>query len=139
MLTCALLILYSLMTDLMAAGVSSFRGTEFVIKIPPFSFFEIEILGGFLFSLIPKPSNSFVKIARSTSGFRTSRTMKMRLQVRATAMTCLPRPFPSCKSAPAQNMEETACLGSCNNSWKIKNLDLCAVMRDLPGHGGQGS
>jgi hypothetical protein len=95
-LTCALLILYSLITDLIAAGVSSFRGTEFVIRIPPFSFFEMEILGGFLFNLIPKPSNSFVRIAKSTNGFKTSRTMKIRLQVLATAITCLPLPFPSC-------------------------------------------
>lgn len=94
--TCALLILYSLMTDLIAAGVSSFRGTEFVMRIPPFSFFEMEILGGFLFNLIPKPSSSFVRIAKSTNGFRTSRTMKIRLQVLATAITCLPLPFPSC-------------------------------------------
>jgi len=81
------LILYSLMTDLMAAGVSSVRGTEFVIKIPPFSFFEILILGGFLFRRIPKPSNSFVKTAKSTNGFKTSSTIKIRLQVLATAMT----------------------------------------------------
>ena len=85
--TCALLILYSLMTDLMAAGVSSVRGTELVMRIPPFSFFEILILGGFLLSRIPKPSNSLVRIAKSTNGFKTSKTIKMRLQVLATAMT----------------------------------------------------
>jgi hypothetical protein len=87
------------MTDLMADGVSSVRGTEFVMRIPPFSFFEIEILGGFLFSLIPKPSNSFVKIAKSTNGFKTSKTMKIKLHVLATAITCLPLPLPSYGSA----------------------------------------
>ena len=81
------MILYSLMTDLMAAGVSSVRGTELVMRIPPFSFFEILILGGFLLSRIPKPSNSLVRIAKSTNGFKTSKTIKMRLQVLATAMT----------------------------------------------------
>jgi hypothetical protein len=62
---------------------------------PPFSFFLTVILGGCLFNLIPKPSNSFVKIAKSTNGFKTSSTIKIKLHVRATAMTCRPRPFPS--------------------------------------------
>lgn len=53
------------------------------------------MFGAFLFNLIPNPSSSFVRIAKSFSGLSTSRTMKMRLHVRATAMTCRPRPLPS--------------------------------------------
>lgn len=59
-------------------------GTVFVIAIPPFSFLRTRIAGGRLFNLIPKPSSSDSIIVLSPSGFRTSRTMKIRLQVRAT-------------------------------------------------------
>ncbi len=41
-----------------------------------------------LFSRIPKPSSSLVRMARSLRGLSTSRMMKIRLQVLATAMTC---------------------------------------------------
>ncbi len=62
---------------------------------PPLSLFLTVIAGGRLLSRIPKPSNSLVRMARSFKGLRTSRTMKIRLQVRATAITCFPRPLPS--------------------------------------------
>lgn len=51
---------------------------------PPFSFLRTTNAGGSLFSLIPKPSSSRSIIRLWTSGFSTSRTIKIRLQVRAT-------------------------------------------------------
>ena len=62
---------------------------------PPFSFCLKRIFGGFLFSLIPKPSSSCSIIFLCPRGFNTSRQMKIKWQVRATAITCLPRPLPS--------------------------------------------
>lgn len=62
---------------------------------PPLSFFFTVMAGGFLLRRIPKPSNSLVRIARSLRGLRTSKTINIRLQVLATAMTCRPRPLPS--------------------------------------------
>ena len=62
---------------------------------PPLSFFRIVIAGGLLFNRMPNPSSSLVRIARSFSGFNTSSIMKIRLHVRATAITCRPRPLPS--------------------------------------------
>ena len=59
-------------------------GTVFVIAIPPLSFFRTMIAGGFLFSRMPKPSSSDSMIFLSPRGLRTSRTMNMRLHVRAT-------------------------------------------------------
>lgn len=53
------------------------------------------MLGGCLFSRRPNPSNSCSINFLCPRGFRTSRTMKIRLHVRATAMTCRPRPLPS--------------------------------------------
>ena len=58
-----------------------------MIAIPPLSFFLTVMFGGFLFSRIPNPSNSFSIIFLSWRGFRTSSTIKMRLQVRATEET----------------------------------------------------
>lgn len=52
--------------------------------MPPLSFFLKPMLGGLLFRRIPKPSSSFSMIFLCPSGFRTSRTMRIRLQVRAT-------------------------------------------------------
>ena len=63
--------------------------------MPPLSFFLNAMLGGVLLSRIPNPSSSLSMILLCCSGFSTSRTMKMRLHVRATAITWRPRPFPS--------------------------------------------
>lgn len=63
------------------------RRKELTIEVrfkPPFSFFRKTIFGGVLFSLIPKPSNSFSIKRLCCSGFRTSRTMKIRPHVLAT-------------------------------------------------------
>jgi hypothetical protein len=59
-------------------------GTVFVMAIPPLSFFRTTIAGGFLFSRMPKPSSSASMVFLSPRGLRTSRTMNMRLHVRAT-------------------------------------------------------
>lgn len=80
----ALLILYSLRMALISSWSMCVRGTVFVIAIPPFSFLRTRMAGGRLFSLMPKPSSSASMIFLSPRGFRTSRTIKMRLQVRAT-------------------------------------------------------
>lgn len=52
--------------------------------MPPLSFFLKPILGGLLFRRIPNPSSSFSIIFLWPRGFSTSRTIRMRLQVRAT-------------------------------------------------------
>jgi hypothetical protein len=115
MATSALASLYSLSTALISSWSMFVRGTVLVIAIPPLSFLRTVMLGGFLFKRIPKPSSSCSIMRLSLSGLRTSRTMKMRLHVRATryrsserwwlcrlygssgspAMTCRPRPRPS--------------------------------------------
>ena len=56
--------------------------------IPPFSFFLKMMFGGSLFSRMPKPSNSFSINLLCCKGFNTSSTMKIKEQVRATAITC---------------------------------------------------
>ena len=63
--------------------------------IPPLSFLRKTILGGSLFSLSPNPSSSCSMSFLCLSGLSTSRTIKIKLHVRATAMTCRPRPLPS--------------------------------------------
>lgn len=82
--TSALLILYSLSTALISSWSIFVRGTVLVIAIPPLSFLRTIIAGGCLFSRIPKPSSSDSISFLSPSGLRTSRTMKIRLHVRAT-------------------------------------------------------
>mmetsp|Transcript_69137 Transcript_69137/g.124645 ORF Transcript_69137/g.124645 Transcript_69137/m.124645 type:complete len:226 (+) Transcript_69137:696-1373(+) len=63
--------------------------------MPPLSFFLNTIFGGFLLSRIPKPSSSYSIFLFCIRGFITSSTMRMRLQLMATLMTCFPRPLPS--------------------------------------------
>lgn len=63
--------------------------------MPPLSFFRKAILGGCLLSRSPKPSNSCSISFLCCNGLRTSRTMNIRLHVRATAITCRPLPLPS--------------------------------------------
>lgn len=61
-----------------------FQLTVAVRLMPPLSFFLKPILGGLLFRRIPNPSSSFSIIFLWPRGFSTSRTIRMRLQVRAT-------------------------------------------------------
>ena len=75
--------------------LSTYTLTWSVRLMPPLSFFLNPMLGGLLFSRIPKPSSSCSISLLCCSGFNTSRIIKMRPQVRATAITCRPRPFPS--------------------------------------------
>ena len=82
----ALLILYSLHIAWISSWSIFVRGTVFVIASPPLSFFRTMIAGGFLFSRMPKPSSSDSMIFLSPRGLRTSRTMNMRLHVRATGV-----------------------------------------------------
>jgi len=84
MATSALLILYSLKIALISSWSMLVRGTVFVIAMPPFSFLRTMTDGGLLLRRIPKPSSSDSMIFLSPRGLRTSRTMKMRLHVRAT-------------------------------------------------------
>ena len=84
--TSALLSLYSLHIALISSWSMFVRGTVFVIAIPPLSFFRTMIAGGFLFSRMPKPSSSDSMIFLSPRGLRTSRTMNIRLHVRATVV-----------------------------------------------------
>ena len=74
---------------------SKSQSTVFVIYNPPFSFFLISMLAGFLFNLIPKPSSSLSMIFLCIKGLQASNTMMIRLQVLAVEITCLPLPFPS--------------------------------------------
>ena len=84
MATSALLSLYSLRTALISSWSMFVSGTVLVIAIPPLSFLRTVMFGGFLLSRIPKPSSSASIMALSLRGLRTSRTMKMSWQVRAT-------------------------------------------------------
>lgn len=61
----------------------------------PRSFLVKVMFGGFLLRRIPKPSNSFSISRLCVKGFSASRTIRIKLHVRAQAMTCRPRPFPS--------------------------------------------
>lgn len=65
------------------------------MAIPPLGFFLNSILGGFLFILIPNPSNSFSITDLCLIGRVASRIIIRRLQVLATAITYLPLPLPS--------------------------------------------
>ena len=85
----ALLILYSLRIALISSWSMLVNGTVLVIAIPPFSFFRTIMDGGRLFKRIPKPSSSDSIIFLSPRGLRTSRTMKIRLHVRATEFDVL--------------------------------------------------
>lgn len=87
--TSALLSLYSLRTALISSWSMFVSGTVFVIAIPPLSFLRTAMAGGFLLSRIPNDSSSPSIIFLSPSGLRTSRTMKMRLHVRATRKICV--------------------------------------------------
>lgn len=58
--------------------------TVAVKLMPPLSFFLKPMLGGCLFSRIPKPSSSCSISFLWRRGFSTSSTIKIRLQVRAT-------------------------------------------------------
>lgn len=55
--------------------------TVLVIEIPPLSFYLKSIMGGVLFNLIPKPSNSLSIIYLWTNGLVASRTIHIKLQV----------------------------------------------------------
>lgn len=90
--TSALLIRYSLRTAFTSSGVRWVSGTVFVMLIPPFSFLLNVMLGGSLLSRMPNPSNSDSMIFLWVRGLLTSRTIKIKLHVLATAMTWRPRP-----------------------------------------------
>lgn len=100
--------LYSLNIPLISSWSRFVRGTVLVTAMPPFScakrmslqhntgyhlqgvcvfltFLRTVIAGGFLFNRMPKPSNSVSRTDLSPRGFCTSRTMKIRLHVLATA------------------------------------------------------
>lgn len=70
-------------------------GTVLVMLSPPLSFFLNVIFGGCLLIRMPNPSSSDSITRLSVRGLFTSRTMKMRWHVFATAMTWRPRPLPS--------------------------------------------
>lgn len=65
------------------------------IAIPPLSLLLKSIKGGYLFNLIPNPSNSLSMIFLCTIGLVASKTIKIKLQVLATAITYFPLPLPS--------------------------------------------
>lgn len=89
-------VFYSEHIDLiMSSGRSGLDYDPLIIPIPPLGFFFNESCGGFLFNLIPKPSNSYSILFLSVRGFMESKTNRIKLQVLATPITCLPRPFPS--------------------------------------------
>lgn len=87
-------ILYSLQIAFIISSSNS-HSTTLVIDIPPLSFFLIYILAGYLFNLIPNPSNSFSIILLCYKGLQASRTIIIRLQVLAVEITYLPLPLPS--------------------------------------------
>lgn len=66
-----------------------------VIVIPPLSLFLYSIWGGYLFNLIPNPSNSLSIIFLWIIGLVASKTIKIKLHVLATAITYFPLPLPS--------------------------------------------
>lgn len=116
----ALLIRYSLNTALTSSGVRCVKGTVLVMLIPPLSFFLKVILGGSLLSLMPNPSNSDSIIRLWVRGLLTSRTMNMRLQVLATAITWRPRPYKI--RITVRYLSYLAVLCTFNNTRQIKNL-----------------
>lgn len=96
MITSQLCHFYSAKIDLMmSSGRFGLLNDPRIIPIPPFAFLRIRSSGGFLFSRIPNPSNSCSIFFLSVRGFNASKTINIKLQVRATPITCLPRPFPS--------------------------------------------
>jgi len=66
---------------------------------PPLSFLWNTMLGGDLLSRKPNPSNSCSINFLCCKGFSTSKMMKIKLHVRATAITCRPLPLPSLASS----------------------------------------
>ena len=68
--------------------------TVAVRLMPPLSFFLKPMLGGLLFKRMPKPSSSFSIIFLCPKGFRTSRTIKIKLHVLATEEMKIKKSFP---------------------------------------------
>jgi len=95
MIISTLLILYSFNTHLITSSSKLGHSYILVIEIPPFYFTLKSIFKGDLFNLIPKPSNSYSIIFLCFIGRVASRTIHIKLQVLATAITYLPLPLPS--------------------------------------------
>lgn len=106
--------------------------------MPPLSFFLKPMLGGCLFSRMPKPSSSCSISFLCPSGFNTSSTIKIRLQVRATGTkeevgkdesehewigqisnNVVPLLLITCNNLSASAL---AIFSSLDNSWKIQKL-----------------
>lgn len=106
--------------------------------MPPLSFFLKPMLGGCLFSRMPKPSSSCSISFLCPSGFNTSSTIKIRLQVRATgtkeevgkdesehewieqiSKNVVPLLLITCNNLSASAL---AIFSSLDNSWKIQKL-----------------
>mmetsp|Transcript_21838 Transcript_21838/g.66289 ORF Transcript_21838/g.66289 Transcript_21838/m.66289 type:complete len:272 (+) Transcript_21838:716-1531(+) len=107
---------YSVKIALMESSSKCVSRTVDEKLIPPEIFFSTLISGGFLFNRMPTPSSSFSMIFFCWMSFIASSTMMRHEHVRATAMTCRPRPLPSrapsmmpgrsssCILAPFQNL-----------------------------------
>lgn len=76
--------IHSTPVSLAACPIPLYPLTVAVRLMPPLSFFLKPMLGGLLFKRRPKPSNSFSMIFLCPKGFRTSRTIRIKLHVRAT-------------------------------------------------------
>ena len=75
------LTLYSFNMHFIKSSSKSGLSTVLVIEIPPLSFSLKSINGGYLFNLIPKPSNSLSIIYLCNNGLVASRTIQIKLQV----------------------------------------------------------
>lgn len=142
MWTSAFAILYSPMTALISSCESLVSGTVVEMAIPPLSFFLTEMLGGCLFSRMPNPSSSFSMTDLSPSGLSTSRTIQIKLQVRATIAG---REASQSRAHVERNSSEAiltgndlttttlSVLGTLDNPGQVENLDRRAVNRQGTG------
>lgn len=83
-MTLSLSSIHSTPVSLTACPTPPYPLTVAVRLMPPLSFFLKPMLGGLLFKRRPKPSNSFSMIFLCPKGLRTSRTIRIKLHVRAT-------------------------------------------------------
>lgn len=107
---------------------------KFITKVckftPPLSFLRKTMLGGDLLSRKPNPSNSCSISLLCCKGLSTSNTIKIKLHVRATAITCLPLPFPSLAPSMIPGRSRSCNKSKCIGHTQWQTLDITAHFRN---------
>ena len=97
--------------------------------MPPLSFLMYLTSGGSWFNRMPKLKSSCSIIFLCVNGLPASKTMRIKLQVRAVLMTCRPRPCSECCESGRHQRDQTATptylsvCSSFDNTGQVKHLD----------------